>query len=358
MPNARTLTRLALLGLLLAGCPNSMTRTSEDVTSVDRPVMDSPADTNRSDASDASANPDGATGPEPSGNEPSGNEPSGSEPTGSEPSPDAGLDATLPDTVVLDVNSPEVELRDGPLPDSCSTTGADGGRSCATDGDCRAGVEVCRPTGCAGETTCVPAGRGCMDNRDCLAGFQQCMGGTCVATGADCGDTRACPLGFFCEGTPRRCVDHRRPCLTGGGNPCPFNAYCAPAGPSLSYCVPAVVRCNSNAPCLLGTTCRDIDGDGLRECAPDGVCSAAACAGRPLNCEIEPNTLFLQCGFHGICNSTTRPCPSGYDCLDPWGTGIGECHLRTDPCQVHAACPAGQLCYGSPPDGTAMLGCN
>ncbi|MDP3275382.1 MAG: hypothetical protein Q8Q09_09325 [Deltaproteobacteria bacterium] len=226
-------------------------------------------------------------------------------------------------------------------------------RICTMDSECRAGAERCLPSGCGTTRRCQPAGRPCVDNGDCLFGTQQCSAGVCVQTGSDCGDTRACPLGFSCEGTAgtRRCVSHRRACEQ-TYNPCPYGDLCHEIPGLNPFCIGVATRCGTNDTCIIGSSCLDVDGDGLRECVPSGPCTNASC-GLPGRCEIRPVDYFLFCGPRGICSPATG-CGPGYDCVDAWGSDVYQCRARTDVCQTNAQCPVDQVCFE--PDGAAMPG--
>lgn len=256
---------------------------------------------------------------------------------------DAGMDGS----VAFDGATDDV-----PVLSICELEAGAAARVCTSDSDCSPMTERCLPSGCGTVRRCQPAGRPCVDDSDCLAGLQRCTRGRCVATGSDCGDTRACPLGFTCEGAPgsRRCVDRRRPCGT-GETLCPFNALCYSEPGIDGFCVGVASRCAHDEACLPGTRCRDVDGDGLRECVPDGPCGPGRCDsdGGHTTCEILPVEFVTVCGSHGIC-SASRPCPAGYTCVDAWGTGVGECHSVSDPCRSHADCSeARTLCYSALP---------
>lgn len=217
-------------------------------------------------------------------------------------------------------------------------------RVCTMDSECDRPIERCLPTGCGSVQRCQPAGRTCRDHTDCLSGSQTCVRGICVASGADCGDSRACPNGYACEGTAgsRACVNRRHAC-DGTGVPCPYGGVCEGAPGLEPHCVAVTSRCATNDACRLGSSCRDVDGDGLRECVPSGPCGPGMCAAGD-RCEILPVDYFLQCGPRGVCNSTIG-CAAGYECVDAWASGVSECRATSQPCRTNAQCPAGQLCF-------------
>lgn len=243
-------------------------------------------------------------------------------------------DSSLPDALLPPEDSRRAEYCDQP-----SML-----RVCTMDSECDRPIERCLPTGCGSVQRCQPAGRGCRDNSDCLAGAQTCVRGICVASGPDCGDSRACPNGYACEGAAgwRACVNRRHVC-DGTGVPCPYGGVCE-GTPGLSpYCVVVTSRCATDDACRLGSSCRDVDGDGLRECVPSGSCGPMSCAVGD-RCEILPVDYFLVCGPRGICN-TTAGCAAGYECVDAWASGVRECRPTSQPCRTNEQCPAGQLCF-------------
>lgn len=343
------------LTLTSAGCPQRDLPDAEieDVAAMDRPRPDvQQSDVPRVDAFDAS--------------------------DASESAVDVGLDIAMKGEdagmdAAFDGDGGEMDATlDGPVdvvpkfdsavldvfrPGACEID-ASGARRCASDSDCDAASERCLPTGCGSERRCQPAGRPCTDASDCLAGLQTCTSGRCVATGADCGDTRACPLGYTCEGPAgaRTCVNRRRPCVD--GSDCPHNSLCHAEPGIAGFCVAIATRCASDGACLGGARCRDVDGDGLRECVPDGPCSTSSCPGSGgSTCEVLPLEFTTVCGERGLCNEA-RPCASGYECVDAWGTGVRECHGRTEPCRAHRECTGERsLCFGVPPRGASAPGC-
>ncbi len=263
------------------------------------------------------------------------------------------IDTTLPPDVFATFDALDIHI-----PGYCELDGGTVARECTGDADCTPMSQRCLATGCATVMRCQPAGRPCGSNADCLAGSQTCIGSTCVASGADCGDTRACPYGYTCEGTAgsRACVNRRRPCTD--GSECPFNGTCFGSAGVQPFCVGVATRCSSDAACLLGAHCRDLDGDGLRECVPDGPCRTGMCGGTGANiCEILPVEFLAVCGPHGLC-SASAPCPAGFTCRDAWGTGVTECRADASPCNSHAACaPPRSLCFDVTPPGAAAPGC-
>jgi hypothetical protein len=355
MPVTTTRRRACVLGfaLALAGCSERPRRPDveeADGTTVDVPMLDAP----REDAGDAVAA-DGSDTPTAEGGIDGGLDVAGDGDAGSSADAPGGMDGA--DDVMPTFDA---AVADVPTRSVCDPDARAAGRICASDGECAAMIERCLPTGCGDVRRCQPAGRACVDASDCLAGVQTCTLGRCVAVGADCGDTRACPLGYTCEGTPgsRRCVDRRRFCGT-GEQVCPYNAVCFSEPGIEGFCAAIATRCAHDEACLLGTRCRDVDGDGLRECVPDGPCGAGTCAGDAgaQTCEIPPVEFVTVCGPRGIC-SASRPCPAGYECVDTWGTGITECHPVTDPCRTHADCTAPRsLCYTESDADGGAAGC-
>jgi len=249
---------------------------------------------------------------------------------------------SLDDVAAGDVLLPPDDSRRAEYCDQPSTL-----RECTMDSQCDAPAERCLPTGCGSVQRCQPAGRGCRDNTDCLAGAQTCVRGICVASGADCGDSRACPNGYACEGAAgsRSCVNRRHVC-DGLGVPCPYGGVCEGRPGLAPYCVAVTSRCATDDACRLGSSCRDVDGDGLLECVPSGSCGPMTmmmCAPGD-RCEILPVDHFLRCGPRGICNATIG-CAAGYQCVDAWASGVGECRPTSQPCLTNAQCPVGQLCF-------------
>lgn len=222
---------------------------------------------------------------------------------------------------------------------------------CTADSMCNvAGGERCLSANCGDNVrTCQPAGRSCAGDTDCLSGLQRCAAGRCVATGTDCGDTRACPWGYLCEGTAgsRRCVDRRRSCTDDLRYPCPANSLCYSDGQVSPICIPLLTRCATNTACIRGSVCQDVDGDGVKECVPEGPCSASRRCAAPMTCGASPVDIVARCGNTGVCSSDAS-CAAGYRCVDPWGTGVKECRSSSEPCQLHTQCGAQQLCDPAP----------
>lgn len=278
--------------------------------------------------------------------------------------PDVAMDTSIADTGVFDATSatdgdlPEISgPPDSARPGFCemSTTM----RVCTMDSECDRPIERCLPTGCGSTQRCQRAGRRCRDNADCLAGSQTCTRNVCVATGTDCGDSRACPEGYGCEGAAgaRTCVNRRRSC-DGTIVTCPYGGVCQGIAGLAPYCAGVTSRCTSDDGCLLGSSCRDVDGDGARECVPSGPCAVGSCAASSDRCEILPVEYFLECGPRGICNPTLG-CGAGYECVDVWSSGVFECRPTAEPCRTNAACPPGQLCFEAGGGGApaAAAGC-
>ncbi len=237
-------------------------------------------------------------------------------------------------------------LDDAPMGSTCNVEAGALPTVCTGDSDCLR-AETCLPSGCGSTMRCQPRGRPCLGDTDCLATVQTCFHGVCQPSGTECGDSRACPLGYTCEGTPgaTRCVNRRHVC-NGSFDVCPYNSICYFQNGLAPFCVGLATHCTADATCVYGT-CAEMDGDAVRECTIVGSCTGStlcpATAGGN-TCEILPVEARSYCGAHGYC-STSRPCPTGYDCLDVWGNGVLECRPATDPCHTHADCPAGQLCY-------------
>jgi hypothetical protein len=330
--------------LVFAGCPApaSMPDVEEqpDRVAADAVVRDTARVEAGADAeSDSGASMDGAMDAAAEGGVEAGASMDAAVEAGSAPDATSSPDVAAIDVTLSDVFLPPEDSRRAEYCDQPSTL-----RVCTMDSDCDRPVQRCLPTGCGAVQRCQPAGRTCRDNADCLAGSQTCTRGTCVASGPDCGDSRACPTGYACEGAPgaRTCVNRRHVC-DGTSVPCPYGGVCEGVPGLAPHCVAVTSRCASDDACRLGSSCRDVDGDGLRECVPSGPCTPGAC---PMGdrCEIRPVDYFLVCGPRGICNATTG-CGAGYECVDVWASGVSECRPTTQPCRTNAQCPVGQLCF-------------
>jgi hypothetical protein len=235
--------------------------------------------------------------------------------------PDAHEEPTFHDS-----GAPECILPDGSFDlCACGTFAADcASAPCAIGEDC-----VDDPCG----RHCVPHAA-CMAQDDCASG-SECTMGRCTRE-SGCGDSRDCALGFACEAGA--CVDRRVTC--GPGADCPHGFVCDSAH-GLPVCVRALRRCVSDTACGAGMQCVDVDGDGLRECLADGTCdSNRDCPDR--TCQTLPTERVAVCGDHGTCTEDSE-CPAGRRCRDLWGDGARECVLPGG-CESSSACPAGALC--------------
>jgi len=211
-------------------------------------------------------------------------------------------------------------------------------------GGCPLGT-VCADDVCGGRA-CVP-GRPCLVAADC--GGAECVGadpagdvrGICAASMGPCGSSLDCPMGFACE--DGSCVNRRIPCFVVADR-CPRGYVCAmDPGDASEFCVPAMVRCTSDAQCEVGLRCRDVDGDGLQECIGSELCETNADCRDEGRCGVEPSSTTSACMLDGACGGDSGCAPDRH-CVDlTGGDAAPRCELSGS-CASNADCPEGQVC--------------
>jgi len=331
----------AALALVLAGCPETPPPTvptdapRRDVGTTDAP-MDASFDATGMDVPEMDAD----------GLDAFGLDVSGADVPGADV---PGLDAPGPDAPGTDAP------RDTGPPEDITLMIADAG-ACGSGDECACAVHApaCAAGACADAEltciddgcleTCVPRGAPCATPADCPAGGLCKFNGTtrnCSPAAPGCLDSRECPSGFAC--IAGACSDRRIGCDP--ENLCPFNFYCETSGPA--FCLRLLRPCAADGGCPTGI-CRDVDGDGDRECIAPGTCtSSAMCTGAD-TCMTQPGEVFASCGRYGAC-ATAADCASGQLCRDLWGDGVRECVDPAGTCSTTADCTTG-IC-GSPGDG-------
>lgn len=241
----------------------------------------------------------------------------------------------------------------GPMPDSSGCRLADGAYDLCACGtlsqDCSASAcpsgQTCTPDICG--MHCVEGGSACAGPADCPPGTA-CTSGFC-AHSATCTDSRNCALGYACEGGA--CVDRRFPCSVDSN--CPYG-YACDTSLGLGTCIRLSRPCATAAACNgtfnAAQVCVDIDGDGTTECQfANGPCMTNAdCFALGVVCTPHALTDLSVCGVYGPCRRV-GDCPAGAECRDLWGDGIRECVVAGG-CTNSAACPLHQVC-ATPPSG-------
>ncbi len=195
-----------------------------------------------------------------------------------------------------------------------------GGGACANDGDCGNPAYYCELT----INRCLRIEPGCDDSNDCVAGFA-CENGACADRRVPCRFGADCPHGFtcryvaadqrFCRRITRPCDDDLD-CLTLG-------VPCGDAdGDGAGECMPSLMP---NAP-------NPVSCDTLQCTAGDGpVCESS----------MEGTVAF--CGEFGPCASVDD-CAFGFDCRDLWGDGRKECVLPEGSCVDSSVCAIREVC--------------
>jgi hypothetical protein len=334
-PTARAAS--AAFTLLLAGCPDTPPPTPTDTPR--RDVGTPPLDAAPFDAFGMDVPPplDADVLDTPGADVPGLDAPGADVPGLDAPGTDAPRDAGPPEDITLMVRDAGA-CGSG---DMCACTFT--APPCAS-GACSASEELtCLDDGC--RETCVPRGAPCETPADCPAGGLCKFNGTtrnCSPAATGCLDSRECPLGFAC--IAGACSDRRVGCDP--DNLCPHNFYCETSGPA--FCLRLSRPCVNDGGCPTGI-CRDVDGDGDRECIAPGTCTTNAMCSGDDGCMTVPGEVFASCGRYGACVSAAADCASGQLCLDLWGDGVRECVDPGGTCATTADCPTG-IC-GSPGAG-------
>ncbi|MGB5702867.1 MAG: hypothetical protein WBM48_08630 [Polyangiales bacterium] len=262
---------------------------------------------------------------------------------------DGGVDGGLPDgggswceTSPLCPSCPDPEaICDESDPCSagevCLSTGCEdfsrcfviGGGACETDEDCADPAYACNTT----VGRCLRTDSGCDDSNDCVAGFA-CEDGVCVdrrvpcATGADCPHGYTCffasPDQRFCRRVTRACADDID-CLVLG-------VPCGDAdGDGSDECMPSLTPNQPDAVSCDNTQCSE--------------------PSAPV-CEIAEQGTVAACGRFGLCGAAVQ-CALGFECRDLWGDGRKECVSGPGSCVDSSACAPREVCAsprsGGPP---------
>jgi hypothetical protein len=262
---------------------------------------------------------------------------------------DGGLDGGAPDgggawceTSVLCPSCPDPdalcdEENPCPLGEVCLPTGCEdfarcfvtGGGACENDEDCANPAYACDP----GLGRCLREEPGCDDSNDCVAGFA-CENDVCVdrrvpcVTGADCPHGYAC---FFASADQRFCRRVTRPCADdldclARGVPCGDAD-----GDGANECMPSLTPNEPDA-----RSCNYL------EC-PDPSAPV---------CEIAEEGNSAACGRFGPCEAAVQ-CAPGFECRDLWGDGRKECVSGPGSCVDSSACATRSVCAsprsGGPP---------
>jgi hypothetical protein len=252
---------------------------------------------------------------------------SGPEPD-SGPRPDSGLCERLSGMGTFCTDSSMCAAGESCVPDGCGTSRCVlGGHRCVDASDCAAG-STCMAFGT--RSACVDPGGGCNDSRDCPLGFA-CEGGACV--------NRRLPCSLFDDGS--------------GSGGCPEGFICSGSGGEFGgapFCYRSYDPCGNDGACVMGIgRCIDVAGGGQRVCFLPGACDANSdCADRQV-CGLDPENMFAFCGAFGPC-AADADCPVGSTCRDLWGDGVRDCVRTGGTCASSADCPAMQIC-GEPNGG-------
>ncbi len=231
-----------------------------------------------------------------------------------------------------------------PVGEACIATGCDdfsrcfvvGGGACDVDDDCGDPNYECNTA----IGRCLRTEPGCTDSNDCVAGFA-CEQGACVDRRVPCVTGDDCPHGytcFFASPDQRFCRRIARPC--GNDLDClVLGIPCGDAdGDGLRECVPSLMPIAPNpVPC-----------DVLQCIEPEA----------PV-CESTPQGGAAVCGRFGTCSSDVQ-CPLDLVCRDLWGDGRRECIEPGGSCVDSSECGPRMVCgtprAGGPPSCQGGLG--
>lgn len=230
------------------------------------------------------------------------------------------------------------------------------GSPCTDGTDCSAG-STCELTELK---YCVPGAGRCESDMDCGSGRACVPRSVCVypeSGDTTCGDFRDCPPGFACEETDTgaSCVNRRISCSA--TRACPYGYLCVP--PSVfgtaSFCTRAHPTCRHDVSCIGFGRCRDIAGAGVSQCTLPGMCETNADCPDSTVCGLEPERIAAFCLSYGPC-AVAGDCTPGFACRDMWGDGSKECvpTLGAD-CDRSSDCPEASLC--AVPYGEDALEC-
>lgn len=262
---------------------------------------------------------------------------------------DGGADAGLPDgggswceTSALCPSCPDPEAlcdQNDPCPvgEVCLSTGCEnfsrcfviGGGACEGDADCTDPAYECDTT----IGRCLRKDAGCDDSNDCVAGFA-CENGTCVDRRVPCVFGVDCPHGytcFFASADQRFCRRVTRPCAD-DLDCLVLGVPCGDAdGDGANECMPSLTP-NEPEP----VSCD------VSQCTDPSV---------PV-CEIGESGTVATCGRFGPCSAAVQ-CAADFECRDLWGDGRKECVSGPGSCVDSRACAPQTVCAsprsGGPP---------
>ena len=263
---------------------------------------------------------------------------------------DAGMDAGPPDgggpwceTSALCPSCPDPEslcdeVTPCPVGEVCLPTGCEdlsrcfvaGGGACESDEECGDPAYSCN----LDIGRCLRVEPGCDDSNDCVAGFA-CESDQCVdrrvpcAAGSDCPHSYTC---FFAAADQRFCRRITRPCVD-DLDCLVLGVPCGDAdGDGASECMPALMPNEPNA----------------TSCANDACMEPSA----PV-CETSEDGTTASCGRFGLCSSPVQ-CAPDFQCRDLWGDGRRECVAGEGSCVDSSACALREVC-ASPRSGAAPM---
>jgi len=205
-----------------------------------------------------------------------------------------------------------------------------GGGACQVDLDCGDPAYACDER----IGRCLRIDSGCDGSNDCVAGFA-CENHVCVDRRAPCESALDCPHGFVCffaSPDQRFCRRIHRPC--GDDIDClTLGVPCGDAdGDGFSECMPSRMPLSSNPVSCDNAQCPD--------------------PSAPV-CEPSAQGTSAVCGQFGLCAFETD-CAAGFECRDLWGDGRKECALPSPPgsCVDSSECPARSICASPRPSGS------
>jgi hypothetical protein len=198
----------------------------------------------------------------------------------------------------------------GKLKDACHAT-----RPCGSGFNCQPGVQQCYNVPRLEGQPCV-AGYGCKSGLHCEAGTHVCRAPGKLEDA--CHATRPCGSGLNCQPGVQQCYNVPRlegqPCVAGYG--CKSGLHCE-AGTHVCR-APGKLEdaCHATRPCGSGLNCQP----GVQQCynvprLEGQPCVAGYGCESGLHCEAGTH-VCRKAGTHGDTCHLTRPCASGYWCVD------------------------------------------
>jgi hypothetical protein len=266
-----------------------------------------------------------------------------------------GMDGGTPDgggswcdTSTLCPSCPDPDAlcdQDNPCPagEVCLSTGCEdfarcfviGGGACETDEDCANPAYACDTM----VGRCLRMEPGCDDSNDCVAGFA-CEDGTCVDRRVPCAVGGDCPHGytcFFASADQRFCRRITRPCAD-DLDCLVLGVLCGDAdGDGSNECMPSLMPNEPDALPCDNQFCID--------------------ASAPV-CETSEEGTSAACGRFGLCSAAVQCAPT-FGCRDLWGDGRKECVegpgscVDSSVCEPRAVCASARSggaprCFGGP----------